>query len=103
MGELTRVTSTKDIPSGQAIAVEVRGERIAVFNLNGTFYAIADTCMHRGGPLSEGKIEGATVTCPWHGMQYDIQTGYVVGSTLCLKSYTVVVEGDDLKIESPTL
>jgi nitrite reductase (NADH) small subunit len=100
VGEPARVVSTTEVASGQAIAVEVRGQRIAVFNVNGTFYAIGDTCTHRGGPLSQGKIEGTTVTCPWHGMKYDIRTGYVLGSTnLRVTSYGVVVEGDDLKIE----
>ena len=49
------------------MAIEVAGNRIALFNVDGTCYAIADTCTHRGGPLSEGSLEGSTVTCPWHG------------------------------------
>jgi nitrite reductase/ring-hydroxylating ferredoxin subunit len=45
----------------------VEGQKIALFNVEGTFYAVGDTCTHRGGPLSEGSVAGTTVTCPWHG------------------------------------
>ena len=52
MSELTKLAETKDIGPGEAIAVEAGGQRIAVFNVNGTICAIGDTCTHRGGPLS---------------------------------------------------
>ncbi|MGH9338571.1 MAG: Rieske (2Fe-2S) protein [Acidobacteriota bacterium] len=101
MGELTRVASAKDIGSGQAIAVEANGQRIAIFNVNGAFHAISDTCTHRGGPLSQGKVEGSTVTCPWHGAQFDIRTGNVLTppAPTGVASYKVVVEDDEIKIE----
>src|SRR5881396_2237728 len=78
MGQLTKVASIGDVASGQAIAVEAEGQRIAIFNANGEFHAIGDTCTHRGGPLSQGKMEGTVVTCPWHGARYDIRTGKVL-------------------------
>ena len=101
MGELTRVASIRDVPSGQAIAVEADGQRIAIFNANGEFHAIGDTCTHRGGPLSQGKIEGTVVTCPWHGAKYDIRTGKVLSPPAPgdVRSYRVVVDGDELKVE----
>ena len=101
MRELTRVASMKDIASGQAIAVDSQGQRIAVFNLNGAFHAISDTCTHRGGPLSQGKVEGTTVTCPWHGAKFDILTGNVLSppAPTGVAAYKVVVEGEDIKIE----
>lgn len=52
--------------------VEGNGKKIALFNLEGSFYAINDTCTHRGGPLSEGEIEGELVTRPWHGALFNI-------------------------------
>ena len=55
MGQLTRVALTSDVESGQAIAVEAGGQRIAIFNVSGEFHAIGDPCTHRGGPLSPGK------------------------------------------------
>ena len=101
MGELIRVAARNDAGPGRAIAVEVTGQRIAVFNVDGTYYAIGDTCTHRGGPLSEGEIQGTTVTCPWHGAQYDLQTGNVLSppAPQGVKNYKVVVEDDDIKIE----
>lgn len=101
MGEMARVASTKDVAPGQAIAVEVQGHRIAVFNVNGEFHAIGDTCTHRGGPLSQGKVEGSTVTCPWHGATFDIRTGNVLSppAPAGVASYKVVVEDGQIKLE----
>ncbi|PYS47946.1 MAG: non-heme iron oxygenase ferredoxin subunit [Acidobacteria bacterium] len=101
MRELTRVASTTDIAPGQAIAVDAQGQRIAVFNVNGAFHAISDTCTHRGGPLSQGKVEGATVTCPWHGAKFDILTGNVLSppAPTGVAAYKVVVEGGEIKLE----
>jgi nitrite reductase/ring-hydroxylating ferredoxin subunit len=101
MGELIRVAARSDVGPGKAIAVELTGQRIAVFNVEGTYYAIGDTCTHRGGPLSEGEVQGTTVTCPWHGAQYDLQTGNVLSppAPQGVHNYKVVVEDDDIKIE----
>src|SRR5262249_34203705 len=49
----------------------------ALFNVEGTFYAIDNTCTHRGGPLGEGELSGDTVTCPWHGAHFNVKTGAV--------------------------
>lgn len=101
MGEFIKVAETKDIASGTGILVELGGERIALFNENGTFYAIGDVCTHSGGPLSEGDVEGDVVTCPWHGAQFDIKTGEVMSppATEPVQTYRVKVEGGDVLIE----
>ncbi len=59
------------MPPGSALLV---GD-VSVFNVAGNFCATQAKCTHRGGPLNEGKLEGSTVTCPWHGTQYDVCTG----------------------------
>ena len=51
----------------------------SLFNVEGTYHAIGDTCTHRGGPLSEGDVQGTRVTCPWHGADFDLKTGAVLG------------------------
>ena len=81
--------------------VGVGGKHIALFNIGGSYYAIDDTCTHRGGPLSEGAVRGTTVTCPWHGAQYDLKSGGVLGPPVPqgVASYKVVVEDDDVRIE----
>lgn len=78
MGKLVKVGSVADIPPGSAKLVEVEGKRIAVFNVGGRYYAIDDTCPHRGGPLSEGTLQGEVVTCPWHGSKFNVTTGAVL-------------------------
>ena len=101
MGELVKVAGKQDVAPGSSTVVEVRGQKVAVFNVEGTFYAIGDTCTHRGGPLSEGEVSGTTVTCPWHGAQYDLKTGGVLTppAPQGVASYKVVLEGDDVSIE----
>ncbi len=55
MAKLVKIAETKDLTPGQAAAFDVEGQKIALYNVEGTFYAIGDTCTHRGGPLSEGS------------------------------------------------
>ena len=80
MTEFVKVAETTEIPSGTIKLVDVRGERIGVANIGGEFYAFSDECTHDGGPLSEGDLEGAIVTCPWHFSRFDIRTGEIVES-----------------------
>ncbi len=100
---MTRVAQKKDLEPGASICVEAGGHRIALFNVEGTYYAIGDTCTHRGGPLSEGDVSSTTVTCPWHGAQFDLSTGDALGppAPQGVSSYQVLVDDDDIKIEIP--
>ena len=75
MSDYITVASVSEIPPGTGRTVEVAGVWIAVFNLNGTFYAIDNTCPHAGGPLGEGKVCGNDVECPWHGWKFNIVSG----------------------------
>jgi nitrite reductase/ring-hydroxylating ferredoxin subunit len=65
-------------PERELRKVQVAGQDVVVANIDGMIYAIAGSCTHRGAPLHEGELEGTTVTCPWHGGQFDITTGKVV-------------------------
>ena len=75
MGEMVAVAKKNDVPAGKGIAVEIKGKRIALFNVDGTFYAIDDECTHAGGSLSEGDLYEYTVTCPLHGAEFDVRSG----------------------------
>ncbi len=103
MGTFHKVAETKNLAPGQGMAVEVGGNKIALFNVDGTFYAIGDTCTHRGGPLSEGTLEGSTLICPWHGANFDVRTGknLTPPAPAEVTSYNVRVEGDDVEVEIP--
>ncbi len=74
-----RIGQVTDFPIGSLRKVSVGGEDVLIANVDGRLYAITNTCTHRGGPLNEGELEGSTVTCPWHGGQFDVKTGKVVG------------------------
>lgn len=101
MAKLLKIAETKDVPPGQAAAFTIEGQKIALFNVEGTYYAIADTCTHRGGPLSEGDVQGTKVTCPWHGAVFDLKTGAVLGppAQKGVPSYKVAVESNNIDVE----
>ncbi len=99
MANFVRVAATSEIPAGQGKAVEVNGKTIAVFNCDGAFYAIDNTCKHQGGPLGEGELEGTTVICPWHGWTYDVTTGVSPDDSDCaVDRYEVKVDGDNVLV-----
>jgi nitrite reductase/ring-hydroxylating ferredoxin subunit len=94
MAEFKKVAQTSEIPVGQGKTVEVDGKRVAIFNVDGAFYAIDDTCAHQGGPLGEGELDGNIVTCPWHAWMYDVTTGLNTDdSSIVQEKYEVKVEG----------
>ena len=103
MGTFHKVAERKDLLPEQGIAVEVVGHKIALFHVDGTFYAIGGTCTHRGGPLSEGLLEGTTVTCPWHGANFDVCTGKNLSPPAPqeVACYEVKVDGEDIQVEIP--
>ena len=100
MPEFVKVAKTGDIAPGEAKAVDVGANRIAIFSIDGTHYAIDDTCTHRGGPLSEGMVVGNEVTCPWHGAVFDVTTGSVLGAPAPkdVTRYPVRIVGDNIEI-----
>src|SRR5262245_17792027 len=94
MVNFVRVAATTDLPPGQGRVVVAGGRQIALFNVGGTFYAIDNTCLHLGGPLGEGFLEGETVICPWHGWTYNVTTGVCpINPNISVKTYPVKVEG----------
>ncbi len=95
MPEFVEVARLDRIPSGSGARFTVADKEVAVFNVDGTICAIADTCPHAGGSLGLGKLSGATVTCPVHGMKFDVTTGCFAGtSNFGVASYPVkVVDG----------
>lgn len=90
---MAAVAKVSEVPPGTAKVVVVAGRPVALFNVGGTFFATDNVCLHRGGPIGEGVLDGTCVTCPWHGWEYDVRTGQNLGNPAAkLRTYRVVVE-----------
>ncbi len=75
MADFIRVTAAADLPPGRGMEAWVNGKAVALFNVGGVFHAIANACLHRGGPLGQGSLDGCVVLCPWHAWGWDVTTG----------------------------
>lgn len=95
-----KVAGVNDVDEGVGKVVMANGKDIALFKVGGKFYAIDNTCQHRGGPLGEGFLDGAVVTCPLHGWRYDVTNGKCLTLPVQNKSYAVKVEGDDVLVDA---
>ena len=94
------VARADELGPGQGKLVEVNQKRIALFNVGGRYYALDDTCPHRGGPLSEGELEGTSVVCPWHGAIFELATGDVTRPPAAagVATYEVRLDGEEITI-----
>jgi 3-phenylpropionate/trans-cinnamate dioxygenase ferredoxin component len=100
MAQYYKVAKLSEVVEGSAKAVEVAGRTIALFNVEGKIYALDNTCLHRGGPLGEGFVEGDVVTCPWHGWQYKVPSGEcLANASLKVATFPVHVVNDEIKVE----
>ena len=94
-----RACGVNDIKPNHGKPVNIDGVEIALFNLNGQFYAIDNTCPHRHGPLGDGMIDDGEVTCPLHGWRFDIRTGKGVFMPVSVRTFDVRVEGHDVLVD----
>ncbi len=100
MADFVKVAKTSDIPAGEIRSFEAEGEIIAICNVDGRFYAIKDECTHMDYPLSDGLLDGETVTCAWHGAKFNVRTGEVLSMPAYepVETYQLKVEGDDIYV-----
>ena len=97
-----RICSVSDVPPGTGAELVAAGRVVALFNVEGTFHALDGICPHAGGPLGEGTLQGTTVTCPWHGWQFDVTTGrHCLNAAIQHTCIPVQVVGDDVFVELP--
>lgn len=113
------VARASDLPSGARKIVEIAGRSIGVFNVNGAYFALRNSCPHQGGPLCEGRLSGflqaslpgeylysrpgEILRCPWHGWEFDVRTGqsWFDPTRTRVRSYHVdVVPGSALSDEA---
>jgi glycine betaine catabolism B len=101
--EPIRFPQAKPPAPGEAVRVDVKGIPVAVFNIGGDLRAIGARCTHVGGPLDKGHVAAHVVTCPWHGSQFDLDTGQVVRGPASKPepAYKVRLEGDVLVVDAP--
>jgi len=97
---LMRAAKTDELPAGSVREFQVEGTTLAIANVDGKFYAINNTCLHRGGPLGQGELQGKILTCPWHGWQYDVTTGKLtMNPAVGVKCYALEVKGEDIWVD----
>lgn len=89
-----------NLQPGEAASLDLPdGNQVAVFNVDGEYYAIENFCPHKGAPLSEGQLCGHIIECSWHGWQFDVRTGECLTVNEKIKTYQVHIDDGVLKIE----
>ena len=95
-----RAARKDEVPSGTIREFQVDGKTLAISNVGGKLYAIHNTCLHRGGPLGQGELAGETVTCPWHGWQFNVVSGKSsVNPAVGVACFPVDVRGEDIWVD----
>ena len=102
MPKFVKLATVGELPVGGAKEVEFDGRVYALFNVDGVLSAIDGICPHQGGPLADGVLEGCMVACPWHGWEFNVQTGGTpLGPRIKVDVFEVKVEGDDVLVLVP--
>lgn len=101
MSRAVRVASLEELAVGELRLVEVNGTRVVLARVGDAVYACGEVCAHQGGPLSEGRLSGTRLACPWHGWHFDVRTGACVMPSRGgpVPSYAVRIEAGDVLVE----
>jgi len=100
VGEFVKVAKTSELEQGRGTIVDIEGNSIALFVIDGNYYAIKNVCPHAEGPVGEGDLDEKVVTCPWHGWAFDVTSGASQSNPdTKVDTYPVKVEGDDILVE----
>lgn len=96
----SRAAKQEEIPLDTIHEVRVDERTIALANVDGSYYAMDNVCLHRAGPLGQGELEGCVVSCPWHGWQYDVRTGRVTfNPEMKLKTFPVELRDGEIWVD----
>lgn len=97
-----RVGQAGDVPVGEGRVIEADGRTLAVFNVDGTLYALDNACPHRGGPLGDGDLDGRLVACPWHAWRWDVTSGANANNpAVRVPCFPVTVEAGAIFVDLP--
>ncbi|MDB5079263.1 MAG: Rieske (2Fe-2S) domain protein [Chloroflexi bacterium] len=102
--DFVRVALVSEVPVGTMKLFKIDRHQVALANIKGEFYAFNNICLHRAGPLVEGRLLGNKVTCSWHAWVYEVPTGKVIfprDEKRCLDTYQVKIEDDAIWIARP--
>jgi nitrite reductase/ring-hydroxylating ferredoxin subunit len=95
-----RAAKKDEVPAGTIREFQLDGKTVAVANVAGKLFAINNVCLHRGGPLGQGELEGQVVTCPWHGWRYEVTNGKLVTNpAVAVETYPIEIRGDDIFVD----
>jgi len=98
------VARIDEIPEGERKIVQVEELSIGVFHHQGRWFALHNSCMHRGGPVCTGRLEGDVLTCPWHGYTYDLTNGQLtMDRSTRLEAYPVEIRDGEVRLHIPRL
>jgi nitrite reductase (NADH) small subunit len=102
MASFVRIASKSELPpTGEAREFPCEEKMVCVANVGGTVSAMDNVCLHRGGPLGQGVIEGDKIVCPWHGWQFNATTGEAGHNPATkVKVYPIKVEGEDVMVDT---
>ena len=89
------------LPVGRPVLVEIAGRRVALVRTADAVHAVAESCPHAGGPLSEGTVTDGALTCPYHGWVWDLATGRAPARDTCATIYPARVEAGEVWIDLP--
>jgi 3-phenylpropionate/trans-cinnamate dioxygenase ferredoxin component len=101
--EYVTVATVDELPPGQRKLVDVDGEPLAVFNIAGRYFAVADRCSHDDGPVGEGEVAGLELECPRHGARFSLETGQALclPAVVDIPAYPVRIVGQDVQVGLP--
>jgi 3-phenylpropionate/trans-cinnamate dioxygenase ferredoxin component len=102
MSHPVRAANLKDVEPGTCVVVDIDGITVALFNVNGTIYALDNTCPHAGGPLGDGILNEHIIQCPWHGWRYNVRNGEKLGNPeFKVACYRVEMNDDQILVHVP--
>ena len=97
------IATTEELQPGDRKLIELDGRPIALFNINGEYYCIADVCSHDDGSVAEGELHGCEIECPRHGAHFDVRSGKVLSfpAIVDIPSYPVHIVAGEIRVEIP--
>ena len=101
MTAFTKLTTQSELPAvNEAKEFSCGNKEICIANINGSYSAMDNVCLHRGGPIGQGFVKQGKVVCPWHGWEYDVKTGAAAHNAAArVAVYAIKVEGDSVLVE----